>query len=254
VNTVCCAISKEQAGGAELAPFSDNNSDLRGKDSTASEAAGDDTCTTGDDTGSQQEDGQAITTTTTAAIGTVNQRLLAELEAARELEKNGPRSTIIPIPKAVTTIFGAQRKSDEERRAAIAQARDLNGVNPFTALLGSVVALAGSIAFWQVTDLLAEYFAMHPDDPDQLYVVSRLAAVGRNVAIGLSALASGFFGVTGLGILLLGLRVLYGVIVGELDPTPKAKDGSTASGQDTKIEIQEMWKLMTNQSKKRGQR
>ena len=38
--------------------------------------------------------------------------------------------------------------------------------------------------------------------------------------MGVSSLASGSFGVIGLGIFLLGLRVAYGVATGELDPTP----------------------------------
>jgi hypothetical protein len=247
-STICRAmISNEEPGttGAQLAPLAAMEDLTKERGDTIIAA------TEGNQPGKDDEP-----TATTAAIGTVNQRLLAELEAARDLEQNGPRSTVIPIPKAVTTIFGANRKTDEERRAAIAEARDLNGVNPVTALLGSTVALAGCVAFWQLTDTLAEYFALHPDDPNQFYVVSRIAVVVRNVAIGLSALASGFFGVTGLGILMLGLRVAYGVVTGELDPTPKVQknESTTATGKDNAIEIVEMWKLMTNQSKKRGQR
>ena len=59
----------------------------------------------------------------------------------------------------------------------------------------------------------------HPLETD-LYFAQRLADVFRNAVMGVSSLASGFFGIIGLGIFVLGLRVAYGVATGEVDPTP----------------------------------
>lgn len=198
--------------------------------------------------GEGTDEEEAAVPAPTTATGTVNQRLLVELQEAEDREKYGLRSS---LSTKAATIFGSQRKTDAERQQAIAEAKDLNGVNPVTAFVGSAVALAGAFVFWELTQFLAEYFALHPTGDDQAYFVARLNAVVRNIAIGLAALASGFFGVTGMGILSLGVRVAYGVATGELDPTPKARDTEKA---DTKVEMGKIWKLMTNQSKKRGQR
>jgi hypothetical protein len=68
----------------------------------------------------------------------------------------------------------------------------------------------------------------------------------RNVIIAIVSLASGFFGVTGLGIFLLGVRVAYGVATGELDPMPIKKS------KQEEIEMPNVWDLMMN--KKPGRR
>ena len=80
----------------------------------------------------------------------------------------------------------------------------------------------------------------------EVYFVIRSAQVVRNVAMGLISLASGFFGVTGLGIFLLGVRVAYGVTTGELDPTPIKQN------QKEKVDMPNVWDLMLN--KKPGRR
>ena len=66
--------------------------------------------------------------------------------------------------------------------------------------------------------------------------------------MGLSSLASGFFGVVGVGIFLLGVRVAYGVMTGELDPTPIKKSKSD------EIVMPDVWGLMTGKTNRRGKR
>jgi hypothetical protein len=184
---------------------------------------------------------------TVAATNTINQRLLAELQQAEKKERFGPRSSA-GEKLGLLDGFGRQRKTDEERKAAIAEARDLNGVNPTVAILGSFFALAVAGVLWISTNKLGGWFVNHPPDTE-VYFVMRTAQVFRNVVMGLIALASGFFGVTGLGIFLLGVRVAYGVATGELDPTPIQKKanslGSTLGGSSS-VNLGNMLDLMLN--------
>ena len=189
-----------------------------------------------------------------AATRTVNQRLLAELQQAAELEASGGGgggSNAKGRRRGGPSPF-ASGKTDAERQAAIEEARDLNGVDPVAAIGGSLVALALAAGLWVLTSTLAENFATHPVESD-LYVVQRATAVFRNVVMGLVALATGFFGVTGAGILLLGVRVAYGVAKGELDPTPvrSTKASSSDEGGD---QWSNAWALMTGQTGRRGRK
>ena len=179
----------------------------------------------------------------TAATNTVNERLMAELKAAENKEKYGARSS---AGKKLGLVdgFGRPRKTDEEIRAAVEAARDLNGVNPVVALSGSFFALGVAAGLWYATRELGTFFALHPVD-SEVYFVIRASQVVRNVAMGLISLASGFFGVTGLGIFLLGVRVAYGVIKGELDPTPIKQN------QKEKVDMPNVWDLMLNKKPNR---
>eukprot|EP00977_Amphora_coffeiformis_P029402 scaffold40415_cov168-Amphora_coffeaeformis.AAC.1 len=162
--------------------------------------------------GGAEEDKGAVA----ASTRTVNERLLAELQQAADKEKYGNRSE---LTKKFSLDMFQSTKTDEERRLAIEEARNLNGVNPVVTGVASVVALAAAFGLWIATTKLGVFFATHPVDSDW-YVVQRSTAVFRNVAVGLVSLAAGFCGVTGLGIGLLTGRVAVGVVKGELDPTP----------------------------------
>jgi hypothetical protein len=94
---------------------------------------------------------------------------------------------------------------------------------------------------------LATFVALNPVNTD-IYFVQRVSGVFRNIVMGLSSLASGFFGVTGLGLFLLGIRVAVGVLNGELDPTPLKK---TLKDKD-ELDLPNVWDFMTN--KKPGRR
>ncbi|GKZ00070.1 hypothetical protein MPSEU_000960400 [Mayamaea pseudoterrestris] len=178
-----------------------------------------------------------------AATRTVNERLQAELEEMKRKELYGSKSSI--GEKMGLNSF-ASTKTDEERQASIDEAKDLNGVNPVVAISGAFFALVAAGGLWLLTSYLAEVFATHPVETN-VYFVQRVASVFRNVVMGLISLSSGFFGVCGMGLLLLGSRVAYGVAKGELDPTPiKTKK------QD--VDIPNVWDLMTNKKGRRGRR
>mmetsp|Transcript_4120 Transcript_4120/g.9249 ORF Transcript_4120/g.9249 Transcript_4120/m.9249 type:complete len:311 (-) Transcript_4120:254-1186(-) len=168
---------------------------------------------------------------TKAATSTVNERLLSEIQASVEKEKYGSTKS-----RDYFKDFQSQ-KTEEERQRSIEEARDLNGVNPLVCIGGAGFAWACAGALWFFTTYLGVLFASHPLETD-LYFVQRLTSVFRNVVMGLSSLASGFFGVVGIGIFLLGIRVAYGVMTGELDPTPIKQSKSE------EIVLPDVWSLM----------
>eukprot|EP00980_Cylindrotheca_fusiformis_P004661 scaffold991_cov128-Cylindrotheca_fusiformis.AAC.33 len=196
-----------------------------------------------DENNSKRTDDDEDNSNSKAATNTVNERLMAELKEAQHKEKFGARSSV--GKKMGVDGFGRPRKTDEEIRKAIEEARDLNGVNPVVAITGSLFALGVAAGLWYATKELGIFFASNPIDSD-VYFVQRSAQVVRNIAMGLISLASGFFGVTGIGIFLLGVRVAYGVLTGELDPTPIKQN------QEAKVEMPNVWDLMMN--KKPGRR
>jgi hypothetical protein len=141
-----------------------------------------------------------------AKTNTVNQRLMAELQAATDAE-TGPKTA---IGQKFKDSFRYTEKTDEEREIALEAARDLNGVNPTVTILASFFAFGMAFGFWAATQYLAALFLSHPVSADAPYAFSRMASVFRNVVMGLSSLASGFSFVSGLGVFLLGVRVAYG--------------------------------------------
>mmetsp|Transcript_29631 Transcript_29631/g.65264 ORF Transcript_29631/g.65264 Transcript_29631/m.65264 type:complete len:338 (-) Transcript_29631:104-1117(-) len=174
--------------------------------------------------GSKQDDGNGggaedADDPTVAATNTVNARLQAELAAAAEAERAGGKSK---LSKRVRAAFRSE-KTDEERQRSIEEARNLNGVNPLVAGGSGLLAFVGSYGLWTATTFIADLFAKNPVETD-FYTAARLSGVFRNVIVGLFSLASGFSGVIGLGLVLLAGRVAYGVLTGELDPTPIRKN------------------------------
>lgn len=148
-----------------------------------------------------------------AATSTVNERLMTELQEAVDTEKYGSKKK-----RDLFKDFRSE-KTEEERMRSIEEARDLNGINPLVCIGGAAFAWVCAGGLWLLTTNLGGFFAMHPPDTD-VYFIQRLTGVFRNVVMGISSLASGFFGVIGLGVFLLGGRVALGVMSGELDPTP----------------------------------
>ena len=119
-----------------------------------------------------------------------------------------------------------------------------HGIFAIVVLVGSFFALGVAGGLWYATQQLGIFFALHPVDTE-VYFVIRASQVVRNVAMGLISLASGFFGVCGLGIFLLGVRVAYGVTTGELDPTPIKQN------QQEKVDMPNVWDLMLNKKPNR---
>jgi hypothetical protein len=178
-----------------------------------------------------------------AKTNTVNERLLAELQAATEAE-NGPKTKMGEKFKGA---FKYTDKTDEEREAALEAARDLNGVNPIVTILASFFAFGMAFGFWNLTQFFAAQFLTHPVPADAPYAFVRAAGVVRNAVMGLSSLASGFSAVSGLGVFLLGCRVAIGVFNGELDPTPIKNN----SMKNNEIEIPNVLDLMMNKKPNR---
>lgn len=180
-----------------------------------------------------------------AATNTVNERLMSEIQASLDKETYGSSSS---KTREYFKEFRSQ-KSDAERQRSIEEARDLNGVNPLVCIGGAGFAWACAGVLWWLTTFLGTLFALHPVDGDSIYVVQRMASVFRNIVVGLSSLASGFFGVVGVGIFLLGVRVAYGVMTGELDPTPIVRPKSE------EIALPDVWGLMMGKKPdRRGKR
>ncbi|KAL7486419.1 hypothetical protein ACHAW6_012021 [Cyclotella cf. meneghiniana] len=179
-----------------------------------------------------------------AATNTVNERLLQEIRAAADAQKYGSNAD----GKRKRDIFAEFRsqKTEEERRRSIEEARDLNGVNPLVCIGGAAFAWICAGGLWMFTTYLGVLFASHPMETD-VYFLQRVAGVFRNVVVGLTSLASGFFGVVGVGIFLLGVRVAYGVLVGELDPTPIKRKGE-------EVVLPDVWGLMMGGNRRRGKR
>jgi hypothetical protein len=191
-------------------------------------------------------------TLASAKTNTVNERLMAELEAAAQTEK-GPKTS---AGKKLAGTFRYSDKTDAEREIALQQARDLNGVNPTVTILASFFAFGMAFGLWSLTQYLGDLFLSHPVSADAPYAFSRIASVFRNAIMGLSSLASGFSLVTGIGVFSLGVRVAYGVITGELDPTPitRSSAGNLGKGKED-FEIPNVLDLMMNKKpNKRGRR
>jgi len=203
---------------------------------------------------SDKEDGDgdpAVITKTT-----INDRLLAEVQ--REVDKTkgigegrGPVSVSVSesesgsdTSKKYAFQYGPA-KTEEERLAALREAQNLNGVDPWSTILSSFFALGMAFGIWTFTQYLGEVFASHPITTD-VYFLQRIQGVFRNMIMGLFSLMSGFFGVNGLGILFLGLRVAYGVLNGELDPTLDNNKAAQAKKlADKNVNFSNVWDFMT---------
>jgi Protein of unknown function (DUF3082) len=219
---------------------------------SAATAAGEKQHTKSPDGDDDDDDDSIVNEIGQAATGTVNERLLLELKEAAEKEKSGSarRRSAFSKKLGLDEGFKFGRKTDAERRAAIEEARDLNGVDPVVTAAGSVFALCCALALWKATTVVGVFFALHPVESDAIFI-QRTATVFRNVVVGLISLASGFFGVTGLGILLLSFRVAYGVVTGELDPTPPIKKASSLTNDNSALELPNVLDLMLNKRPKR---
>ena len=128
-----------------------------------------------------------------AATSTVNERLMQEIQSQSDTQKYGKSDLFAEF---------RSKKTEEERRASIEEAKDLNGVNPLVCIGGAAFAWVCAGGLWLFTTYLGVMFASHPVDTD-VYFIQRTVGVFRNVVMGLSSLASGFFGVVGFGILKL---------------------------------------------------
>ena len=144
----------------------------------------------------------------------VNERLLNEIA---EIEQSRPKRESDLPEDVVAPILGYKE--------------DLDGVNPFFAVFGSLCVWAAAFGMWSLTQWLAYTFATNPLGEDTFYVIQRIATIVRTCVVGGAALGAGIFGLTGLGLFLMGARVGVGVATGELD---MAKRSNTQIDQQFK--------------------
>ena len=116
-------------------------------------------------------------------MGTVNDKLLAEIEEA----KKG---------------FRVEAPQVDEREDV-----DISDVNPVQSVLSGVAALATAYVFWLAVGFAANSFAEHPVDSD-IYAIQRISTVMRTVVLGLGTLLTGITAFAGVGLLALGGKVV----------------------------------------------
>lgn len=124
----------------------------------------------------------------------------------------------------------------EDQKRIVAQEVDLNGIDPFTCIFGSLPVFALSAGFWTFTSTVAEWFVTHPVETD-FYPAQRLGYFFQAAIVGLSSLAAGIFGFTALGIFLLGFRVALGIATGELDSKKESSGTEKLSTAETVFDI-----------------
>ena len=100
---------------------------------------------------------------------------------------------------------------------------DLNGIKPRDLLIGAASYGVFSYLAWQFTNVAATYFADHPAQATDFYVVSRLTSFARVVVVGVAALGAGVTAIAGAGQAALAVKVAQGIAAGELDPTAERR-------------------------------
>ncbi|KAJ8599288.1 hypothetical protein CTAYLR_006781 [Chrysophaeum taylorii] len=122
---------------------------------------------------------------TKAQMNTINQQLLAEIEAARG-------SIRLEAPQV-------EEKEDI----------DFSDVNPLVALSSSVVTMVVAYYMFTFTTFMAASFADHPFT-SSYYPIERFAGFLRQAIVGLSSLLTGLTALTGAGVGVLGITVAFG--------------------------------------------
>ncbi|CBJ29167.1 conserved unknown protein [Ectocarpus siliculosus] len=155
----------------------------------------------------EEEEEEGADGETKAKLQTVNARLLAQIE------EQG-KGIVIPT---------------EESKKIKRKEEDLNGVNPFYAILGAGGAAAMSFGSWKATLWLAQAYYSKPAEESDILAVARMTSFIKQAVVGLFALGAGIFGVTALGMGVMAAIVAVGVAKGELDPSPEASGSKKAA-------------------------
>jgi len=131
----------------------------------------------------------------------------------------------------------------EEREASWAEVRNLNGVNPVVSFVAGMVGLGFGSVLFATTKSFTRSIVENPISEDDLYFVQRTTQVGRNLLMGIMTMGTGFTVFASVGVLCLSIRVAYGVMTGELDPTPIKKKPKPK--KEDEFELPSAWDLMT---------
>mmetsp|Transcript_19420 Transcript_19420/g.59818 ORF Transcript_19420/g.59818 Transcript_19420/m.59818 type:complete len:194 (+) Transcript_19420:275-856(+) len=121
-----------------------------------------------------------------AEVGTINDKLLAEIEAAKSQ-------------------YRIEAPQEEERELV-----DVSDVNPVQSVLSGFAALAAAYVFWLGVSFAAESFAEHPVT-SEFYPIQRISTIMRTVVLGLGTLLTGLTAFAGVGLLALGGKVGLGL-------------------------------------------
>lgn len=119
----------------------------------------------------------------------------------------------------VSPVTGSDREEVEFSRT-LASVQALSRANPASALIGSVGAAVMSSASWALLQRTIELAMLYPMD-ERIYIVQRITTVVRTGLVTIFALGAGICGVTSVGLLLLAVRVSYGMVTGEFNKKTK---------------------------------
>eukprot|EP00752_Nemacystus_decipiens_P003975 g3640.t2 len=178
-----------------------------------------------------QEDEEDGGEETKAQLQTVNARLLAQIE------KQGKGIVI----------------DTEESKKIKRKEEDLNGVNPFYAILGAGGAAAMSFGSWKATLWFADAYYSKPVEESDILAVARMTSFIKQAVVGLFALGAGIFGVTALGMGIMAGIVAVGVAKGELDPSPQASSSKKAPPGASDDEVERLMLQQADESLRKAQ-
>ncbi|GMH87438.1 hypothetical protein TrVE_jg11572 [Triparma verrucosa] len=161
-------------------------------------------------------------------------------------------------PKILKTISRTlntrPRLTDEERALSIASARDLNNIPPLQTLLSGLVTFSFGLFLYK-TVLLSFLFPLSSSwklpGEEEVYVIQRISGVGKTILYGGVSLLTFFTIFVGLGVTVLGLRVGYGVVTGELNAEGsgfRVEDFGKGGGFD----VGEQFQMMMGKKKGKG--
>jgi len=134
-----------------------------------------------------------------AKTGTVNKRLMNVIDAELKVVRDNQPEEATPLSEDDT---------------------DLNGINPIQPLGAAVFAAFISFLFWRITFGLANTLNNVHLDTD-FYPAKRVFGIASTAFVGITALGAGVIGVTAIGLLGLTVRVIFGIVTGELDMNKK---------------------------------
>ncbi|CEM05619.1 unnamed protein product [Vitrella brassicaformis CCMP3155] len=113
------------------------------------------------------------------------------------------------------------RDWDRNELAADERLELLQGINPVEPLFASVVAAVVAYGGFSFMGQLLEIFRASPIPADAAYPVQRLGGAFQQMLFGVVSLGTFSVAINAVGLLVLAMRVAYGIWRGELDPNKR---------------------------------